>query len=664
MLDEVWKKIAEDGLHCRLNKKVIQEMLLLGCLQGLKFTDLRSQLSEVVTASDACESGGGIVFANRLSKKGLLEAIALEKGWDEMADPEMEVDGDQTILVIDFFAGIGGLSRALELAKIPVAKLVIVEADADCRRLHRRRWPGAIERGDIRNITKGDVRKWMKELTGLTGVIAGGGSPCQGLSLLSSEREHLADPRSALFFDLVQCLKWVQELALELQVWSIRFCENVVGDDQDVETMSSELAMECIRVCSSDLSWVRRPRLYWNSVELDDHPSFERQHGESYDVIRFEGKPEPLKLVCSEGWGLPAAELDPEMRLPTFTRAIPRKRPPPQPAGINQCDEQTLQRWREDRMRFPPYTYQPQFLFRHLETGRVRVANSSEREVLMGFKVNYTMALFKKEARNEAEAQLYEDRRLAALGNSFHAPTVAALLDLWLWSKKVRTDLLGLDSILEAWHRDMAVMAEELQGPEKKGNVQELSSELLSESEELNLVAEKRMFRPQWIRPPDNFMDASQVKEFSQRLVHHYLRRMEFRGSDVRLDLGIAFRPDAAPRTSIDPSRWMWTLGHAWPFRKEEHINVLELRAILHTLEWRARGPQFHKLRFLHLADSQICLAVLTKGRSSSRKLNRLLQKICSLCLALNVYPLWAWVESRLNPADGPSRSFEDAKSG
>ena len=207
VLDEVWKKIAEDGLHCRLNKKVIQEMLLLGCLQGLKFTDLRSQLSEVVTASDACESGGGIVFANRLSKKGLLEAIALEKGWDEMADPEMEVDGDQTILVIDFFAGIGGLSRALELAKIPVAKLVIVEADADCRRLHRRRWPGAIERGDIRNITKDDIRKWMKELTGLTGVIAGGGSPCQGLSLLSSERKHLADPRSALFFDLVQCLK-------------------------------------------------------------------------------------------------------------------------------------------------------------------------------------------------------------------------------------------------------------------------------------------------------------------------------------------------------------------------------------------------------------------------------------------------------------------------
>lgn len=284
-LDEVWKKIAEDGLHCRVNKKLVQEMLLLGCLQGLKFTDLRSQLSEVVTASDACESGGGIVFANRLSKKGLVEAISLEEGWDELPSDAGEPDSEQVILVIDFFAGIGGLSRALEMAKIPVSKLVIVESDADCRRLHRRRWPGVVERGDIKRITKKDIRGWMASVTGLTGVIAGGGSPCQGLSLLSSERQRFEDPRSALFFDLVRCLKWVQELASELQVWSIRFAENVVGDDQDVDQMTEELRMECLRLCSSDLCWVRRPRLYWSSAELDDHPSFERQHGVSYDLV-------------------------------------------------------------------------------------------------------------------------------------------------------------------------------------------------------------------------------------------------------------------------------------------------------------------------------------------------------------------------------------------
>ena len=153
-----------------------------------------------------------------------------------MPEENSEFDSEQVILVIDFFAGIGGLSRALELARIPVAKLVIVESDADCRRLHTRRWPGVIERGDIKRITREDIRKWMQETTGITGVIAGGGSPCQGLSLLSSLRQHLEDPRSALFFDLVKCLRWIQELASEMEIWSLRFCENVVGEDTHTHT--------------------------------------------------------------------------------------------------------------------------------------------------------------------------------------------------------------------------------------------------------------------------------------------------------------------------------------------------------------------------------------------------------------------------------------------
>ena len=141
---------------------------------------------------------------------------------------------------------------------------------------------------------------------------------------------------------------------------------------------------------------------------------------------------------------------------------------------------------------------------------------------------------------------------------------------------------------------------------------------------------------------------------------------MEFRGSDVRLDLQVVYRPDAVVRTTVGlvggfgrrPSP-----NYKW--RRDEHINLLELRAILTSLEWRARSASFHSCRFLHLSDSQICLAVLTKGHSSSRKINHILRKISALCLALNLFPLWAWIASRLNPADGPSRRFEkDAKEG
>ena len=139
------------------------------------------------------------------------------------------------------------------------------------------------------------------------------------------------------------------------------------------------------------------------------------------------------------------------------------------------------------------------------------------------------------------------------------------------------------------------------------------------------------------------------VKQWGQKLVHHFLRRSEYRGSDVRLDLGIVYKPDMAPRTSIDPSRWVWSVADAYPYKVGQHINVLELRA---------RSSVSCGQRFLHMSDSQICLAVLTKGRSSSRKLNYLLRRICALTLTLNIYPLYAWIESRLNPADEPSRRF------
>ena len=249
-----------------------------------------------------------------------------------------------------------------------------------------------------------------------------------------------------------------------------------------------------------------------------------------------------------------------------------------------------------------------------------------------------------------------------ALGNSFHCVVMSSLLDLWLWSREIRTEPRGAAWIIERWRKEMeSRMSDGIQDSDGEDGDQQPDE---SESERLALVSEQRLRQGHVMRPSDAEVDSAMAKRLSQALVHHYLRRMEFRGSDVRLDVGLFYRPDAAPRTSIDPGRWSWSVAHSYPFRTQEHINILELRAILHTLEWRARTSTFHSCRFLHLSDSQVCLTVLVKGRSSSRKVNRLLRRICSLCLALNVYPLWSWIESRLNPADEPSRRYEDAKGG
>ena len=200
--------------------------------------------------------------------------------------------------------------------------------------------------------------------------------------------------------------------------------ENVVGDEEDIREMSQQLGCRPVHVCSGCLSWVRRPRLYWSNVALD-----QLNHHELYDVLEFNEELEPLGSVCDEGWFWPAAEVNKNLRLPTFTRAIPRRNPPKEPAGLQSCDRSTIDRWKEDRMKFPPYTYRPSSFFTMGEEVK-RVASATERERLMGYPTGYTLALFRKEAETEEEKRKQTVAREAAIGNSFHTVVVACLMDL------------------------------------------------------------------------------------------------------------------------------------------------------------------------------------------------------------------------------------------
>eukprot|EP00438_Fugacium_kawagutii_P020958 Skav211849 [mRNA] locus=scaffold305:925833:932175:+ [translate_table: standard] len=655
MFDYLWKDIGEGEPMVELGVKSVEEILMAGFSQPLRFTNLRAGLNEVVTASDASEHGGGLVHGSKLTSQGVRDSLAAVEGLDDIPMDEMRYEDQQKVLAIDCFAGIGGLSRSLELLGIQPARLVVIDKDPHCRHLLRVRWPGCDVWTDVKKVSKKDLEKVMRATPGLTGVICGGGSPCQGLSKLSSQRTHLEDERSKLFFDMVNIVNWVEQLCLELDLWCVNFVENVEADHKDVAEMTQALKVEPVKACSSGVSRVRRPRFFWSNVKLRDHPGFSRVRHPSYDEIEFQAKLEPLERVADPGWKWKAAEKQEELRLPTFTRAIPRKRPPPSPAGIRQCNEETLKRWELDQMKIPPYTYQEDFLFHNTKLpGQKRVASSEERERLMGFKTGYTLALFKKEATSTEEENSREVERQAALGNSFHTVVLAGLLDLCLWSAGVVVDPQGIDAIVSRAHEDLS--------KPRLGSAAERADDAPSEgaasmAEISEAISELEPSRIEWLRSSqDPALGWRDPKILSLRLVHHFLRRTEFRGSDVRLDLQQVYRPDAVARTSIDPHRWVWEVAQSYPWRGGEHINVLELRAILKGLEWRARSSAFHSCRFLHLSDSQICLSVLCKGRSSSRRINRLLRRVHSLCLALDAYPLWAWISSRLNPADEPSR--------
>ena len=137
--------------------------------------------------------------------------------------------------------------------------------------------------------------------------------------------------------------------------------------------------------------------------------------------------------------------------------------------------------------------------------------------------------------------------------------------------------------------------------------------------------------------------------------VEHLHRLTSYRGSDVRPYNGSVDRPNRWPREELQVGRGRWKLVSSFP-QTGKHINALELRAILATVRWRTRGAKSIQARCIHVTDSQVCIAVCTKGRSSARHLNSLLIRLNALVLASGLRIAYAFVGTEANPADKPSR--------
>ena len=102
-----------------------------------------------------------------------------------------------------------------------------------------------------------------------------------------------------------------------------------------------------------------------------------------------------------------------------------------------------------------------------------------------------------------------------------------------------------------------------------------------------------------------------------------------------------------------------WRTVFSYKFKWGSHINILELSAFLSHLRHRARTVKSRNERFYHILDSKVACGVITKGRSSSRRLNRVCRRIAALVLAVDTYPLILWTISGWNFSDGASRRFE-----
>ena len=245
-------------------------------------------------------------------------------------------------------------------------------------------------------------------------------------------------------------------------------------------------------------------------------------------------------------------------------------------------------------------------------------------------------------------AQEYEDLRCSLIGNSFHAGIVALLFAPLC----VRLNLL-----------------------DRSPTPQELVSRMgLRPGERFHEGLHCSLERPRdfhrldgarrgYCHPTAAAARAACSEKTSTalelRAVNSLIRASDYRGSDVRLDSGELLRPAIWPRRSIDPARWEWFPVLAHRFRDKEHISILEVRAAHTALKWRTRSAQRVFSRFFHLMDSQVGLAVLIKGRSSSLRLSTALRKVNALTVGAWVFPSYGFIMSEWNPSDKTSRKWE-----
>ena len=104
----------------------------------------------------------------------------------------------------------------------------------------------------------------------------------------------------------------------------------------------------------------------------------------------------------------------------------------------------------------------------------------------------------------------------------------------------------------------------------------------------------------------------------------------------------------------VGAESWRTIVASRW--HAEEHINILEARALSTAVRWVMSSPDCVNTRVILFSDSQVIIGSVLKGRSSSPPLLRRLRSLAALCLSVGLRLRLLWIPSEFNPADVPSR--------
>ena len=97
-----------------------------------------------------------------------------------------------------------------------------------------------------------------------------------------------------------------------------------------------------------------------------------------------------------------------------------------------------------------------------------------------------------------------------------------------------------------------------------------------------------------------------------------------------------------------------WTEQRQWKWRRLGHINVLELESLASLLREDALAGD--ALRQAVILDSRVAMGATAKGRSPSKAVKAILERITATCIAAGSYPAVLFGPTRHNVADDPTR--------
>lgn len=617
-LNAIWVYITSFNgfppfIELPIPREVKEELARFLGLLPLAFMDFRLNISGQVTASDASEQGGGVTVSTKLTPAGHVACGCPVRG--DLVEPQ---DVTQ-VLTVGLFDGVGALRVAADVLGWNVQGHVSVEIQPEAHRVVEAHFPQVIKVSDVADITAEMVQSWAQRFSQVGLVLLGAGPPCQGVSGLNAARRGaLRDQRSCLFLHvqrvrqlLCQFFPWAQIRSLMESVASMDF--------QDEETMSKSFGSKPLSIDASGVSLAHRPRLYWLDWEVSSGTGVQIEWSDSgRSTVTLSANINEADYL-EPGWSRTRCS-----PLPTFTTARPRATPGYKPAGLHQCLSHEQERWQQDAFRFPPYQYRDQNCLQNRKN-EMRVPSINEREVIMGFPKDFTNPCVPKGQQGN---QTHLDLRLSLMGNSWNVTVVS-----WLLSHLGM--VLGLNGPLTI---------QEIVARTAPGSTTTFQSFLL---------------RPYMSRSRKVSHTGSQ-----KMLVHKLMSLVSLKGEDILLqsaseDLVKYHRL----RSSVPAKLWSWQTVTGWQWTgSKEHINCLELRAVLTALKWRLERRGVVRSKFVHLIDSLVCLHALSRGRTSSRKLRRTLLRTNALLLACHCAAVWTYVHTKQNPADKPSRRVRKRK--